>query len=329
MPANGHGNGLPLQPRLVKLSRHRLRSFSTRLRSFHLPPPRASLPPTPIQVICISDTHGTHPPVPPGDLLLHAGDLTEWGTFPEIQAQLDWLSAQPHKYKVVIAGNHDLLLDPNFRINHPGRWQQALKAVRGSQYNGPWEESRTDQDLQWGGIIYLQNTSTTLTFPHDDGAPERTVTIYGSPLTPQYGVSAFQYPKDQDVWTSTIPAKTDILITHGPPWGRLDGVKKSGCPFLAREVAKVRPRLMVFGHIHVGYGIEETVYDTVGRAHQGILGGWAGWPSLFKMAVSTISGRILRRSWRRAAHTTTFVNAAIVEGWEQYKVKNQAVVFSL
>ena len=61
-----------------------------------------------IRLICISDTH-THKPnsLPAGDVLVHAGDLTNAGTIAEIQDQIDWLSSLPFKYKVVICGNHD------------------------------------------------------------------------------------------------------------------------------------------------------------------------------------------------------------------------------
>ncbi|KAL8657203.1 MAG: hypothetical protein Q9226_002143 [Calogaya cf. arnoldii] len=312
MPPNECANPPAPPPRQIKLPRHRLRTLSTKFQSLHRPPPQPPPPTKPISVVCISDTHGTQPPIPPGDLLLHAGDLTQWGTFSEIQAQLTWLSAQPHTHKVVIAGNHDLLLDIDFRTTHPERWNDALRAAQPNEEEVV-EEHRTEKDLHWGGVVYLQNTSTTLTFG------DRTITIYGSPLTPQHGLSAFQHPKNQDVWSSTIPADTDILLTHGPPWGHLDGVKKSGCPFLAREVVRSRPRLVVFGHIHVGYGSEERVLDTVGRAHEGIAGGWAGWGSLVKMVVAVTCGRIVPQRWRRSRRRTTFVNAAVVEGWEQYK----------
>lgn len=82
---------------------------------------------------------------------------------------------------------------------------------------------------------------------------------------------------------------------------------------------------MVFGHIHVGYGTEEQIYDTVGRAYEGVFGGWAGWEGCMKMAVAVAGGRIVPRKWRKDANRTTFVNAAVVEGWERYKVKNKAV----
>jgi len=59
-----------------------------------------------IEVVCISDTHnddcGQH--VPPGDIFIHAGDFTDDGTDEELQVAFDWISALPHKVKVIVAG---------------------------------------------------------------------------------------------------------------------------------------------------------------------------------------------------------------------------------
>lgn len=71
----------PPQPRKVKLPHHRFRACSATLLSLYCLPPPAPLHLNQIKVICISDTHGNQPPIPPGDLLVHAGDLTEVGTF--------------------------------------------------------------------------------------------------------------------------------------------------------------------------------------------------------------------------------------------------------
>jgi hypothetical protein len=69
-----------------------------------------------IKIVCISDTHNNLPsPIPDGDLLIHCGDLTNNGTLAEIQVELDWLAALPHKHKIVIAGNHDSYFDPKSR----------------------------------------------------------------------------------------------------------------------------------------------------------------------------------------------------------------------
>ncbi len=51
-------------------------------------------------------------------------------TCAEIQEQLTWLATQPHRYKVVIAGNHDLLLDDRFQDKHPKKWRQIMKVAR-------------------------------------------------------------------------------------------------------------------------------------------------------------------------------------------------------
>src|ERR1700760_1851859 len=76
--------------------------------------PRPKSPP--IRVVCISDTHTQeYKPIPDGDLLIHAGDMTDRGTVAEIQAQVDWIASLPHTYKVVIAGNYDTYLDQKSR----------------------------------------------------------------------------------------------------------------------------------------------------------------------------------------------------------------------
>jgi Icc-related predicted phosphoesterase len=46
----------------------------------------------------------------------------------------------------------------------------------------------------------------------------------------------------------------DVLLTHEPPRGVLDG--GYGCKFLAQEVAAARPRVHVFGHVHEHSGSE-------------------------------------------------------------------------
>ncbi|TVY78297.1 putative rhamnogalacturonate lyase C [Lachnellula suecica] len=137
-----------------------------------------------ICIICISDTHNAKPSLPDGDILLHAGDLSQYGTFDEIQAQLDWLNAQPHKHKIIIAGNHDLTLDEAFVKAHPDRELDKPGKSRG--------------DFRWGDITYLHNSSVEVK------CAGRTLKIYGSPMTPKCGNFSFQYEVGQDVWKDTL-----------------------------------------------------------------------------------------------------------------------------
>ena len=86
----------------------------------------------PVTVVCVSDTHNSQPELPDGDLLIHAGDMTQAGSLQELQVTVDWLKAQPHPTKIVVAGNHDLFLDTNY----------------------PQKKSMNEA-IDWGDIVYL------------------------------------------------------------------------------------------------------------------------------------------------------------------------------
>ena len=61
----------------------------------------------------------------------------------------------------------------------------------------------------------------------------------------------------QEKWNE-IPNDTDILITHGPPFGHCDvtpsGNLNVGCEMLRVRVDEIKPKIHVFGHVHSGYG---------------------------------------------------------------------------
>ncbi len=64
-----------------------------------------------MRIVCLSDTHNQHRnlDVPPGDILIHAGDSTFQGTLSEVSGFLRWINYLPHPHKILIAGNHDWL----------------------------------------------------------------------------------------------------------------------------------------------------------------------------------------------------------------------------
>lgn len=181
-----------------------------------------------MRLVCISDTHTFENQivVPDGDVLIHAGDATIEGTDDEVWMFGQWLNSQPHKYKVVIAGNHDWLFERN-----PDAARQLLG---------------------FGGVHYLQ----------DSGVEIEGVYLYGSPWQPRFCDWAFNTDRGEEIkckW-DRIP-QCDVLITHGPPWGVLDyvqlGREHLGCEELIKAVGRVRPKVHVFGHIHGGYGEAE------------------------------------------------------------------------
>ena len=66
-----------------------------------------------LRFVCLSDTHdkASSLTVPNGDILLHSGDFSRAGQERDVIRFNKFLSSQPHRHKVVIAGNHDLSFD--------------------------------------------------------------------------------------------------------------------------------------------------------------------------------------------------------------------------
>ena len=178
-----------------------------------------------MRLVLISDTHNDHDHmhIPDGDVLIHAGDMTENGSLAELAAFNQWLGTLPHRHKLVIAGNHEFCL------------QQKPELARSLLINA----------------IYLEDAAIVI-----DG-----FTFYGSPWQPEYMEMAFNLSRGSalaEKW-SRIPANTDVLITHGPPHGILDMTFEDkeyvGCEALREVVAQIKPRLHVFGHVHCQHGV--------------------------------------------------------------------------
>lgn len=182
----------------------------------------------------ISDTHGLHDQLTlqGGDVLIHAGDVTSRGTEEEVLRFLKWFEAQPYKHKIFIAGNHDWFFERN---------------------SATYIQSILSDD-----VIYLNDSGVTI-----EG-----ISIWGSPIQPTFYNWAFNRQRGVliDKHWKLIPMDTQILITHGPPFGILDQTSKKdcvGCEMLSKRIRKIKPKLHVFGHIHENYGIyhqEETTY---------------------------------------------------------------------
>lgn len=279
-----------------------------------------------IKLVCIADTHNSQPELPHGDILLHAGDLSQYGTFDEIQAQLQWLNSHPHKHKIIIAGNHDLLLDSAFVQSHPDR---ELDRHSGKRH----------ADLDWGDVHYLQHGSVSIEV--GTATSIRTVRVFGSPWTPRMGSWAFQYGSESGfTWEGSIPHDADVVLVHGPPVGHLDDGGK-GCPDLLRELWRVRPRIAICGHIHAGRGHEILVFDYVQQCYDNVLFGRSNWMSSLiylgiytawqalvsktRAARGTLSGTS-KKDEENQSKTTCLVNTAIAGSHRQAKARDPYVV---
>ncbi|OSX65378.1 hypothetical protein POSPLADRAFT_1135977 [Postia placenta MAD-698-R-SB12] len=216
------------------------------------PPPHPG--PTHTRFVCISDTHSHVYPVPHGDVLLHSGDLCMRGQLKHLQTTVDWLKGLPHPAKILIAGNHDLCLDNDWREG--GTLARVLgNGIRAQDVDAAQTLMRSEE-LRETGIRYLEYEPIQITT-----ASGRTWNIYGSPATPRYSIGSFQYEYGQGAEVcSRIPPETEVLLTHTPPHGTLNATRRgkaAGCKELtarleSRELG--RCRLHVFGHIHESHG---------------------------------------------------------------------------
>lgn len=209
--------------------------------------------PRAVEITAISDTHSSHKrcKLPGGDILIHAGDATFLGQPKEVTPFMEWMSVQPYKYKVFIAGNHDIGWEPigeGINCMFTGKFDfRGMKLKKGL-------EEKYRKMAKRLGLIYLHDEEVTL-----DG-----IRIYGTPYQPEFQGWAFNLPKDgikaKEIYRK-IPEGIDVLVTHGPPWGIMDATldpyeNRCGCPVLLRRVLEVKPQYHIFGHIHEGYGEE-------------------------------------------------------------------------
>lgn len=186
-----------------------------------------------MRITIISDTHEKHSELnlEPGDLLIHCGDFTNKGNYFKIRDFLDWMVKQPFKYKVFVAGNHEVGLDKG--PNREGKLDLIDSFVKMNE-----------------GFHYLENSSISI-----EG-----LKIYGSPITPEFYSWAFNVRRGAKIakYWSMIPDDTNILITHGPPMGILDFAEndwgepeRAGCQDLRARIEQLKNlKLSAFGHLH-------------------------------------------------------------------------------
>ena len=192
-----------------------------------------------MKIAAISDTHGYLPTPPECDVLIHAGDWTP-ATNHSREFQKNWVTDHFYpwiqraedvaKHIIYIAGNHDFV-------------------------------ARSDPKMMFNisGVHYLMNESVEI------GG----IRFWGSPYSNKFGDWAFMRDEDglDEIW-QTIPDDTNVLITHGPPYGigdrcdHYDNDPHQGSKGLMNKALSLPDlKLMLFGHIHEAAG----VYDYVER----------------------------------------------------------------
>lgn len=202
-----------------------------------------------MKIVLTSDLHGNLPDIEPCDVLVIAGDICpdapvgkrERYKLPDNGAgwQAEWLREEfvpwledlaPRVGRVLaIWGNHDFVGEPKrFGVTPP----------------------------------YMEDL---VTFLHDEEIVIDGVKFYGTPWVPGLPRWAFYGSENAlDARAAAIPRDTDILISHGPPYGTADFVDPQygslhvGDRALTRALEDdLHVPLLVCGHIHEQYGKHE------------------------------------------------------------------------
>jgi Icc-related predicted phosphoesterase len=188
-----------------------------------------------MKLVFISDTHTRHHgrlnrllseilQKSPDSVLVHCGDFSSRGKESEVKDFLEWLNRQKFRRKIIIAGNHDFIFERT-----PDLARELLD--------------------RFPEIDYLEDSGLEI-----DG-----IKFWGSPVQPRFFDWAFNRDEDIVEHWNLIPQDTDVLITHGPPYGILDwskGDRKSvGCPRLLEKIDSLSLKIHAFGHIHEDFGI--------------------------------------------------------------------------
>ncbi|PSN62093.1 Metallo-dependent phosphatase [Corynespora cassiicola Philippines] len=211
----------------------------------------STCPNTPVKFLIVSDTHDLdfnqqireRLALPPADVIPHCGDLTDDGAIEGYKKAAEWLLSLEAELKLVIAGNHDLSLDEAYMVGS-GKGSQDHQAAKGF-----WKR-HCDQ-----GLHYLEEG--TYEFTLRCGAYFK---IYASPYQPLHGNYSLAGPDCVTNASSLIPSGVDIVMTHAPAMGVLDKLldgRHRGCEHLMRAIARVKPRMHCFGHVHYSNGIQK------------------------------------------------------------------------
>jgi len=197
-------------------------SFFTRCDDYNVPHGEDENE-TIITIVCISDTHGHHRflNMPRGDILIHAGDYTLYGNKSHAEDFNSWLGTLDYKHILVVQGNHEC--------------------------NAEW---KNDAVHILSNATLLQHESIALDL---EVAEILTGNLKHVPIR-IFG-TMFNWPcSGENPYFAEIPSDTNIVISHCPVYGYVDIGR--GCRALRNcMLERVRPKLVVSGHIHSGYGV--------------------------------------------------------------------------
>lgn len=214
-----------------------------------------------MKLVLTSDLHGSLPNLPSGDVLLVAGDLC-----PDFIARapqrawfvdkfLPWTEKWGFGAALATFGNHDWLPNPSKE----------------------WADLVGSHVIKIDELVEINHPCDCGFYPGcpDDCDSHRTpLKVWFSPWSNQFGAWAWMdQPYNLGNKYAIIPEGVDIIVSHQPPFGYGDvpdpkyyigaGREHVGSHELLHAIDRVKPKLVVCGHIHGGYGSYERGPTTI------------------------------------------------------------------
>lgn len=207
-----------------------------------------------MKCIHLSDSHAAHKNINwtfdprNADVIIHSGDFSDVGEKHQVRDFLNWFKNLPVKHKILIAGNHDKSFDEKFWNNKGVSTDRYRDRIIGAE---EWAPKLIKDFQRKEGCYFLNHSSVTI-----DG-----IKFFGSPWTKSFHPLYWAFNIDEgpeclELW-SQVPDDTDVLITHGPAYGKLDLTESghyAGSQILLDRILMVKPKFHLFGHIHERYG---------------------------------------------------------------------------
>ena len=188
-----------------------------------------------MRIAMISDVHEQWHDlkIPECDVLISAGDYSYTGKRYVVVEFHKWLSKQNAENIISVQGNHELWVEKH--------WDEASSLVH-----------------EIDPRIWFVDTGHKII----DG-----VSFFCSAVQPEFGNWAWNKKRGPELaahW-ARIPSNTEVLVTHGPPYGVLDVSTSKyatkghlGCKDLLDKISYLdHLKLHVFGHIHGSSGEQD------------------------------------------------------------------------
>ncbi len=180
---------------------------------------------------CIGCLHGFFPVLQGGDVLIITGDLTPSDKLEQYLEFNLWLKKQDYDIKIVIGGNHDMLLEKGIDCKISDDYIALIKPILAEK------------------TIYLENSGTEYKGLKFWGTPH---SLWFDRINPH--CTAFTGHEDElKEKYDLIPNDIDILVSHSPPFNILDHNDNDfpcGSTSLKDVIDRINPKLFICSHIH-------------------------------------------------------------------------------